>query len=68
MFTFFCKHEWKLLSETTTESKFERSINILKNAASTIKIPWQMCDTSCKYIQVFECKKCGKIKRFEKTI
>lgn len=66
----FCKHEWQMISETTTESKFESSMEAMKNAGvSSIKtLPHQLCDGKRKHIQAFVCKKCGKLKRFVETI
>lgn len=65
----FCKHEYKLLSETITKSKFEVTIETLKNAeANSLNIPWQLADVSRKHIQVFICDKCGKLKRFVEEI
>ena len=62
---FFCKHEWEVLSETTTKSKFEVTISSLKEAGLVgQKIPWQLCNVSRKFIQIVACKKCGKLERF----
>ena len=60
----FCKHEWKLLSETVTKSKFEVATEALSDRTTKMSLPWQMSDTSRKHIQVFTCEKCGKLKRF----
>jgi hypothetical protein len=61
----FCKHKWKKLSETTTESKIKHATMALKEAG-TLKspLPWQLCDANRKHIQVFSCDECGKLKRF----
>lgn len=65
----FCKHEWKVLSETTTVSKIEHSIVVLKpDMMGKFNIPAQMCDADRKYIQVIACDKCGKLKRFVENI
>lgn len=65
----FCKHEYKLLSETITKSKFEVTIETLKNAGSnSLNLPWQLADVSRKHIQVFFCSKCGNLKRFVEKI
>lgn len=66
----FCKHNWKLLSSETTESSFEHAMRLMKERGATGKatIPWQMCDTKRKLIQVFSCDKCGKIKRYVEVI
>jgi hypothetical protein len=62
----FCKHEWESLSETVTKSKYESSIKAVKSLGleGKTKLPWQLCDADRKHIQVFTCKKCGKLKRF----
>lgn len=59
----FCKHEWSKLSETLTESNMERQINLLRTLG---KVPTQGHPAwfDKKLIQIFECKKCGKIKKF----
>jgi hypothetical protein len=59
----FCKHEWELISETTTKSRVE----VLKELGATrLKGVWYPVDR--KFIQVFHCKKCGKLKRFVEDI
>lgn len=63
----FCVHDWKLLSDVTTKSKFRDSMETLDNG-STLKLPWQLCDAKRKHIQVFSCIKCGKLKRFVEDI
>ena len=64
-----CKHEWKVLSETITESKFEHAIKNFSIAnVAEMCIPRQMSDATRKHIQVFSCNKCGKLKRFVETI
>ncbi len=67
---FFCKHDWKLLSNITTESIFEMTIRNLKDADRNTgrQIPWQLCDGGRKHIQTLNCIKCGKIKRFVEQI
>ena len=62
----FCKHEWQLLSETTTESKLEHSMKQLNQLIKSL--PWQLCDAERKHIQTFSCKKCGLLKRFVEEI
>ena len=64
----FCKHEWKLLTETVTKSKFEIAIAPFIDRVTKIDIPPRMCDASRKHIQVFTCEKCGKLKRFVEEI
>ncbi len=64
-----CKHEWKLLSETVTKSKYESTIEAMGGlVAGKTNLPWQLCDADRKHIQVFSCEKCGKFKRFVENI
>ena len=65
----FCKHKWKVLSETTTVSQFEHAITVLKpSTQGRLTIPGQMCDADRKHIQIVACDKCGKLKRFVERI
>jgi len=58
-----------LISEETTESSFEHSIRISKDAVvNKLSIPGHMMCAERKYIQVFTCGKCGKLKRFVEKI
>jgi hypothetical protein len=59
----FHKHEWEILSETTTESQIEQ----LKRLGTTkCNIYNGMLDR--KHIIILICKKCGKLKRFVEDI
>jgi hypothetical protein len=65
----FCKHEWKVLSETVTLSKFESSMKAWEGISpSKITLPSQLCDAERKHIQIVTCDKCGKLHRFVETI
>ena len=67
----FCKHKWVMLSETTTESKFEISMKTIYAGEGLLEktgLPHQLCDADRKHIQVFACEKCGKMKRFVERI
>ncbi len=64
----FCKHKWKMLSEKTTESQFEHSMNTAYKYSNAIKLPHQLCDAERKVIQILSCEKCGKLKKFVETI
>ena len=65
----FCKHEWKILSETVTTSKFECAMGALKDAGvSKCDVPHQMSYADRKHIQVFTCDKCGSLKRYVEAI
>jgi hypothetical protein len=64
----FCKHDWKLLSETVTKSKLEVATSQFSGGAGKLRLPWQLCDADRKHIQAFTCSKCGKFKRFVEDI
>ena len=65
----FCKHNWKILSETVTKSKFECAIDSMKSSFDgKINIPRQLCCADRKFIQVVCCTECGKLKRFVEDI
>lgn len=57
----FCRHDWKVLSETVTKSEMELAVELgatsLKNASAYRK-----------HIQIVYCEKCGKLKRFVEEI
>ncbi len=60
-----CAHKWEVLSETTTESKFEHTAKTLSTLGMYEgKIPHQMCYADRKHIQIVVCKECGKLKRY----
>ena len=61
----FCKHEWKVLSETVTKSALEVSA---KCNVTGRGLPESIMNTDRKHIQVFTCDKCGKLKRFVEDI
>jgi len=60
-----CKHIWRLLSEVTTESKFEHSLRVLGKINS---LPGQLACAKRKHIQVVVCNECGKLKRFVEVL
>ena len=65
----FCKHEWLKLSETVTKSQLESSLEALSSfATGDIRIPPQLCNVDRKLIQIFNCSKCGKIKKYTTNI
>lgn len=55
----FCKHDWKILSEVTTESRLE---TLSKLGIKINEAPWSAMKK--KFIQIVACSKCGKLKRF----
>ena len=61
----FCKHEWKILSETTTKSRIEVMSEVLNSMS---KISGLYDPVSRKFIQIVYCVKCGKLKRFVEEI
>lgn len=69
---FWCKHDWKLMTETTTKSKYEVATESVATeflaGCTEMKLPWQLCDAERKHIQVFSCIHCGKMKRFVENI
>lgn len=61
----FCRHDWEILSETTSKSKFEVATECLSNrGTSKVTIPHQMCDATRTLVQIVACNKCGKLRRF----
>ena len=59
----FCRHDWKMISETTTKSRVE----VLRECGcSSLKGLFEPVNR--KHIQVFSCEKCGKLKRFVEKI
>lgn len=63
----FCKHEWKVLSETVTKSSIESVLQATKDAGLTLGNYKGGCSDR-KHIQTFACSKCGKFKRFVENI
>lgn len=63
-----CKHEWKVLSEVITKSKYEVAMAAIKDNVTNYKLPWQLCDATRKHIQTFNCINCGKLKRYVEKI
>ena len=61
MIKLFCKHEWKMLSETEHESPFLKSR--IKNARGLSESVIRG-----KLIQIVVCDKCGSIKKFVEEI
>ena len=64
----FCKHNWEVLSETTTESIQEQNIRLGGVAYET---EWDNVLQKLhekKHILVVKCTKCGKLKRFIEDI
>ena len=61
----FCKHKWKILSETTTQSKYEHFTAVL-GQPKDINVVFGALKR--KYIQIVTCDECGKLKRFVEDI
>ncbi len=59
----FCKHDWEVLSETTSKSRVELALEL----GMTINKGYAS-DLERKHIQTFTCSKCGKFKRFVEVI
>ena len=65
----FCKHDPKLLSETTTLSKAEVMAKVMPAVDKLSGSGRLISDLlERKHIQVFVCAKCGKLTRFVETI
>ena len=58
-----CKHQWKILSETTTNSVAERA----KKIGATFS-GGNMAMFEQKLIQIVVCDDCGKLKRYVESI
>ena len=58
----FCKHDWELISKETTKSNVQA---ILESNSCEKKFKYLYTDLQRYLIQVFACKKCGKIKKFK---
>lgn len=60
----FCKHQWKILSETKTESQAEHFVRLFGECPKPRDTygSWEL--SKRKLIQVVSCEKCGKIKQF----
>lgn len=61
-----CKHDWEILSEKTTESRVEHFGNITKKMYLPKALyHYEFMEmTERKLIQLVQCKKCGKLKKF----
>lgn len=66
----YCKHKWEILFQTTTESGYQHTIRVMQEAgiSGSQTIPWQMCGTERKSIQILTCQLCGKVKKFVENI
>ncbi len=60
MLKFFCKHEWKTISELTILSQAD----MLHDMG---KVPNTHTSFIRKYITDYTCNKCGAIKRFKES-
>jgi predicted nucleic acid-binding OB-fold protein len=64
----FCKHKWKILSENTTQSRFEQYADLTDRVPNPRNL-WQLEEgTRKKLIQLVTCDTCGKIKKFVENI
>lgn len=64
----FCKHNWKVLSEITTESLAEKVYKMTGQTGTSNTIGGMLEVHSKKLIQIVTCTKCGKLKRFVEKI
>jgi hypothetical protein len=66
---FQCKHEWKILSQETTTSRFEDAVRIIKKEGGLkFTLPHQLTCGKRKHITLVSCDKCGSIKQFVNNI
>ena len=59
-----CKHQWELLSQNTTEAKVELIQRLPNLEAENLNDKY----LARKFIQLFKCTSCGKLKRFVEEI
>lgn len=62
----FCKHNWELLTSNKSESIFERKRRLFKGTGGTFEYFNEEFKEAL--IQIFQCKNCGKIKKFKDYI
>jgi heterodisulfide reductase subunit A-like polyferredoxin len=62
MLRIFCKHEWKLLSETVTKSDLETLLEAFSDRHG--KVNTHADSGNRKHIAICTCTKCGKLERF----
>jgi hypothetical protein len=60
MFNLFCKHEWKVVTEKTIPSVFEKSGDAFTGAKLTGRRAYDIFTSA--YVCVIACPKCGKTK------
>lgn len=62
----FCKHDYELISEVTTKSRYEHAFDVAAAyGANDVK---HTLDLERKFIQVLVCNKCGNVKRYSTVI
>lgn len=66
-----CSHEWEIVSDTTSESKFEHDIKIITNHNVSWEgmygrqLPWYYAiDSRRTHQTILTCTKCGKLKSY----
>lgn len=65
MFRFLCKHDWEVIHSEKTISKFREFFEVINRQNATgNKVPWQMADSTVKYIQLCKCTKCGILRKY----
>ena len=64
----FCKHKYKVVQETTTESKAEQRIRLVGSIpAERNTLDFEMFFKK-KHITTLVCEECGKVKRYVENI
>lgn len=64
----FCKHEWEVLLEVTTESKMGHFASVSSYWQPPANFFQYEAMTARKHITTVTCKKCGGLKRFVEEI
>lgn len=63
-----CNHKWKILQETTTESKAERQGRVTDRISRPNNTWDHDAMYKCKHITILVCEHCDVIKRFVEEI
>lgn len=66
--TLFCKHDWSLLREYTTQSQLGHALWAAQITGAASVESRAVYSAERKLIQVFACENCGRIKRYAETI
>ena len=64
----FCKHDWTVILERTTESKFEHEVKVARSSLGQATLYCGAGDSDRFHIVILTCKNCGKLKRYVSEI